>query len=188
MRKYTKLLGTILLLSALLAGCGALVNDLPEEERAAQFGMDKVTVGRVVDGDTFVDSAGRKIRLIGINTPESTNRIEDYGQEASEYAKTKLTGKQVWLQRDVSNKDKYGRLLRFVWMEVPEDDENEEEVMQKMFNADLVINGYAEPSTYTPDVKWSDLFRNLAKDAREQEKGLWSFGPEGTTRGDLDYE
>lgn len=55
-----------------------------------------------------------------------------------------------------------------------------------MFNADLLINGYAEPYTFPPDVTYSKLFVNFAKEAREQEVGLWSYGYEGTTRGDLD--
>lgn len=153
-----------------------------------KFGLQKVVVARVIDGDTFELSDGRKVRLIGVNTPESTTRTEEYGKEASNYTKSKLEGKEVYLQKDVSETDRYGRLLRIVWLKVPTDDMNENEIRSKMFNADLVINGYAEPSTYPPDVKYAEYFRKFAREAREAERGLWAYGEYGTTKGDLDPE
>jgi micrococcal nuclease len=153
-----------------------------------KFGLQKVIVARVIDGDTFELSDGRKVRLIGVNTPESTTRTEEYGKKASNYTKSKLEGKEVYLQKDVSETDRYGRLLRIVWLKVPTDDMNENEIRSKMFNADLVINGYAEPSTYPPDVKYAEYFRKFALEAREAERGLWAYGEYGTTKGDLDPE
>lgn len=155
-------------------------------ESAALLGLEAVTVSRVVDGDTFVLTDGRRVRLIGVNTPESTNRNEEYGKEASQYTSSKLTGKQIWIQKDVSETDRYDRLLRIAWLEVPTDDMDEHEIRTKMFNADLVLNGYAEPSTYPPDVKYSDYFVQFAREAREINTGLWAFGKDGTTKGDLD--
>ncbi|TWE08774.1 micrococcal nuclease [Neobacillus bataviensis] len=157
-----------------------------QEELAKSLGLELITVGRVVDGDTFVTSDGRKVRLVGVNTPESTTRHEQYGKEASNYTNSKLNGKQVWMQKDVSETDRYGRLLRIVWFSVPSNDMAENEIRTKMFNADLVLNGYAEPSTYPPDVKYSDFFVKFAREAREANKGLWGFGSQGTTKGDLD--
>jgi micrococcal nuclease len=157
-----------------------------QEELAKSLGLELITVGRVVDGDTFVTSDGRKVRLIGVNTPESTTRHEQYGKEASNYTLSKLDGKQVWMQKDVSETDRYSRLLRIIWFSVPKNDRDEKEIRSKMFNADLVLNGYAEPSTYPPDVKYSDYFVKFAREAREANKGLWAFGSEGTTKGDLD--
>ncbi|AGT33914.1 MULTISPECIES: thermonuclease family protein [Geobacillus] len=151
-----------------------------------KFGLQAAVVARVVDGDTFELSDGRKVRLIGVNTPESTTRTEEYGKEASNYTKSKLEGKRVYLQKDVSETDRYGRLLRIVWLSVPTDDMNENEIRSKMFNADLVINGYAEPSTYPPDVKYADYFRKFAREAREANRGLWAYGEYGTTKGDFD--
>lgn len=55
-----------------------------------------------------------------------------------------------------------------------------------MFNAKLVLDGYAEPSTYNPDVTYSEHFVTFAREARNQNKGLWAYGVEGTTKGDLD--
>jgi micrococcal nuclease len=157
-----------------------------QEELAKKFGLEAATVARVVDGDTFELIDGRKVRLIGVNTPESTTRTEQYGKEASKYTTSKLEGKKVYLQKDVSETDRYGRLLRIVWLQIPTDDMNESEIRTKMFNADLVLNGYAEPSTYPPDVKYSDYFVKFAREAREKNKGLWAFGEYGTTKGDLD--
>ncbi|MFZ7943697.1 thermonuclease family protein [Neobacillus sp. 19] len=157
-----------------------------QEELAKSMGLELVTVGRVVDGDTFVTSDGRKVRLVGVNTPESTTRHEEYGKEASNYTTSKLNGKQVWIQKDVSETDRYSRLLRIVWLSVPANDMDENEIRSKMFNADLVLNGYAEPSTYPPDVKYSEYFVKFAREAREANKGLWAFGEQGTTKGDLD--
>jgi endonuclease YncB( thermonuclease family) len=155
-------------------------------ELAKKYNLEVATVARVIDGDTFELSDGRKVRLIGVNTPESTTRHEEYGKEASNYTKSKLEGKQIWLQKDVSETDRYGRLLRIVWLQIPSDDMNESEIRSKMFNADLVLNGYAEPSTYPPDVKYADYFRKFAREARETDKGLWAYGEYGTTKGDLD--
>lgn len=153
---------------------------------ASSLGLTVATVSRVIDGDTLELSDGRKVRLIGVNTPESTTRTETYGKEASNYSKSKLQGRQVYLQKDVSETDRYGRLLRLIWLEVQTNLMDETEIRTKMFNADLVLNGYAEPSTYPPDVTYAEYFRKFAREAREKEVGLWAYGPEGTTKGDLD--
>jgi micrococcal nuclease len=157
-----------------------------KEERESRHGLEQVTVGRIIDGDTFETSDGRRVRLVGVNTPESTSRTEEHGKEASRYTTSKLEGKQVWMQKDVSDMDRYSRYLRIIWLEVPANDRNENEMRTKMLNADLVLNGYAEPSTYIPDVKYSAYFMKFAREARDQHTGLWAFGDKGTTRGDLD--
>ena len=156
------------------------------EATLANLGLEAATVSRVVDGDTIETTDGRKIRFIGVNTPESTTRKETYGKEASDYTKSKLDGKEIWLQKDVSDTDRYGRQLRFIWLAIPTDDMNESELRAKLFNADLVLNGYAEPSTFPPDVKYNEYFAKFAREARESGTGLWAFGTEGTTKGDLD--
>lgn len=65
---------------------------------------------------------------------------------------------------------------------------DENEIRSKMFNADLVINGYAEPSTYPPDVKYAEYFRQFAREARTNGTGLWAYGENGTTKGDFDSQ
>ncbi len=158
-----------------------------EKQATAQtLGLVAATVSRVVDGDTIELSDGSKVRLIGVNTPESTTRTEDYGKEASNYTKSILEGNNVWLQKDVSEADRYGRLLRIVWLAIPTNALDDNEIRTKMFNAHLVLNGYAEPSTYNPDVKYSEYFVKYAREAREANTGLWAYGENGTTKGDLD--
>lgn len=133
------------------------------------------TVKRVVDGDTIVviiDNAEYKLRLIGVNSPESTTKIEEYGKEASDYTNKKLTGKTVYLEKDVSETDKYGRLLRYVWLEIPTQI-SETEIKEKMFNAILVLNGYAQAATYPPDVKYASYFNTFSNTARTNNIGLW---------------
>ncbi|MCG3056924.1 thermonuclease family protein, partial [Escherichia coli] len=74
--------------------------------------LEQVLVARVVDGDTLELNDGRKVRLIGVNTPESTTRTEEYGKEASKYTTEQLEGKKVWIQKDISETDRYSRYLR----------------------------------------------------------------------------
>lgn len=156
------------------------------EEQIAALGLVVATVSDVVDGDTITLSDGSKVRLIGVNTPESTNKTEEYGKEASDYTTTALKGKTVYLQKDVSETDRYGRLLRLVWLDIPTSVTDENEIREKMFNAKLVLDGYAEPSTYDPDVTYSEYFKDFAREARESSTGLWAIAEEGTTKGDLD--
>lgn len=90
----------------------------------------------------------------------------------------------MYLQKDTSETDIYGRSLRIVWLEVPSSTQDLSEIKTKMFNAALVINGYAQASTYEPDVKYSELFRELSRQARIDKKGLWKISENGTTKGD----
>lgn len=123
---------------------------------------------RVVDGDTiFVDIGGRqyKVRYIGMDTPETVHPfkpVQYFGKEASEKNRELLAGKEIRLEKDISETDKYGRLLRYVW------------VGNVMVNAELVRLGYASSYTYPPDVKYQRLFLQLEREARENNRGLWA--------------
>lgn len=161
--------------------------DQPVVRDPSEFSSFQVAiVQHAIDGDTIELTNGKRVRLIGINTPESTYKIEAYGKEARYYTQEKLAGRTVWLQKDLSERDRYGRLLRIVWLEQPEN-YTESEIRLKMFNAELILKGYAEPSTFPPDVKYSPYFRHFARDARSQRVGLWRFGGKGTTIGDFDF-
>lgn len=140
-------------------------------------GFTKATVKRVVDGDTIIviiDNTEYKVRLIGVNSPEYTTKIEEYGKEATNYTTKMLTGKTVYLEKDVSETDKYDRLLRYVWLQLP-NSFTETEIKGKMFNSILVLNGYAEAATYPPDVKYANFFKEFAKIARDKNVGLWQY-------------
>ncbi len=144
--------------------------------------LDKAEVVRVVDGDTVVvkiDGSDFKLRLIGVDTPESVASKEyldrtgkentESGKTASEYTKSLLPeGTIVYLEKDVSDTDRYGRLLRYVWLEIPEDTNDSEEISGKMLNAILVKNGYAEAVAYKPDIKHQDVLKQLGNKKNSQ--------------------
>jgi len=123
-----------------------------------------IRVKTVIDGDTIELEDGRRLRYIGIDTPETkypSQPIECFGQGAYEKNKTLVEGKEVRLEKDVSETDKYGRLLRYVYVD------------EIMINELLVKEGYANATSYPPDIKYQDLFRKAEQEAREAEKGLW---------------
>ena len=134
----------------------------------------------VTDGDTIkvdVNGEQQKVRLVGVDTPETkhpSKPVEYFGKEASDYTATTLSAKTVYLQKDVSSTDRYGRYLYYVWLSKPSSVEpSKEEVIEKMFNAQLVSNGYAKVYTYPPDVKYDSIFLELQQNARAQNLGLW---------------
>lgn len=130
-------------------------------------------VVRVVDGDTIVVSIEDKevkVRLIGVDTPESVHEDESKntaeGKEASEWTTDLLTGTQVYLEYDVETEDKYGRTLAYVYL----DDG------KTMVNRLLLENGLAQIMTVQPNSKYADEFYNLQVAAREAGKGFWGTG------------
>ena len=150
--------------------------DEKDETKSDQV-FETVNVERVVDGDTIELDTGEKVRLILVDTPETKHPnkgVEYFGQEASDFTTNQLEGKTVYLEKDVSETDKYGRLLRYVWIERPENEEpTKEEIKTKCFNALLLAGGYANVSTFPPDVKYVDVFRELEDQARQSNLGLW---------------
>lgn len=128
--------------------------------------LEVATVERVVDGDTIevkIDGEKFKVRLIGVDTPETKHPrkpIEPYGKEASEYTKKKLEGKKVYLEKDVSDTDRYGRLLRYVWLTKPDKDADiTEDMLKDNFNLTLVKEGYGKSLTFPPDVKYAEIIK-----------------------------
>ncbi|RDV83043.1 nuclease [Ammonifex thiophilus] len=119
--------------------------------------------------------------MIGVNCPEISHpdlgiKEQPYGREAKEYTTKRLLGKKVWLELDTQERDRYGRLLAYVWLEPPSSG-SEDEVRSKMFNARLLLDGYAQVMTVQPNVKYADLFVKFQREAREQGKGLWGLAP-----------
>lgn len=142
---------------------------------------EEAIVTKVIDGDTIqvnINGDLKNVRLIGVNTPETKHpkkEIEYYGEEASNFTTKELTGKTVFLQKDVSEVDKYNRLLRFVWLAKPINNiPTKEDIENNMFNAILLKNGYANVSTYPPDISYQEIFLNLEKYAKENNLGLWA--------------
>ena len=128
------------------------------EQRAA-------VVTRVVDGDTVVLSDGERVRYIGIDTPElhhPKKPVQYYAREAMEFNRRLVEGKRVKLEFDVERRDKYHRLLAYVYLEDG-----------TFVNAELMRQGYAQLLTFPPNVKHVDLFIQLQREAREAGRGLW---------------
>lgn len=143
------------------------------------------TVVEAVDGDTVVvrlgDGRTERVRFIGVDTPEThhpTVGEEPYGREAASFTAKSINGRTVWLELDVQERDQYGRLLAYVWLAEPRDG-SEAEVRAKMFNARLLLEGYAQVLTVPPNVKYADLFAKLQREAREQGRGLWGLPAQG---------
>ncbi|NLF01441.1 MAG: thermonuclease family protein [Anaerolineales bacterium] len=128
-----------------------------------------VQVVAVVDGDTIRVEAGGEVfplRYIGIDAPELSGPYtseEPLGPEAHQANRDLVEGKTVYLEKDVSETDRYGRLLRYVYL------------TDGIFvNAELLRLGYAQVTTFPPDVRYQSLFLEMQADAREAGRGLWS--------------
>ena len=125
-------------------------------------------VQRVVDGDTIRVEPAERVRLIGIDTPESVKPggpVECFGKEASRHLASLLPhGTVVRLVGDVEQRDRYGRLLAYVYR-----------ASDGLFvNAAMVRDGFAQPLTIPPNVAHAAEFVELARTAREAGRGLWS--------------
>ena len=156
------MLCALVLLVTLLLGAAPVVAEVP-----AAF--DGVVV-RVVDGDTVHVRLGdriEKVRYIGVNTPEihhPRKGEQPGGPEAHAVNRRLIEGKRVRLELDVQPRDRYGRMLAYVW------------VGPMMINAELVRLGYAQVMTVPPNVRHQALFLKLQRDAREAGRGLYSHG------------
>jgi micrococcal nuclease len=171
--KKTLALIALVALLTMLSGCFSLDIDVPDghfqtsHEQPMNNDLTEAEVSRVVDGDTIevvIDNTTEKVRLIGVDTPETVHPTigeEPYGRQASDFTKSKLSGQSVGLEFDVEERDRYGRLLAYVWLG------------DQMFNEVLLREGYAQLATYPPNVKYVDRFTGAQEEARQQQRGLW---------------
>ncbi len=131
-----------------------------------QFEINNVNkiakVTRVIDGDTIEIEGGQRVRYIGINAPEFNDNNNCFAKESFLKNKELVEGKIISLERDISETDKFGRLLRYVYID------------KFLINELLVKEGYANVSTYPPDVKYYEKFIKAEKEAQEFNRGLWS--------------
>lgn len=130
---------------------------------------EKAKVSKVIDGDTIELENGQIVRFVGIDTPETVDPrrpVGCFGKEASNETKKLLSDREVILQKDISDTDKYKRLLRYVYL--PLDDG------QILFVNDYLVRaGFARVYTFPPDVKFNEQFLQAEKAAREAKLGLW---------------
>ena len=151
----TKYLSSILVLFLLTLATGCVAPAAP-------------LVTRVIDGDTIevdIDGTIYKVRYIGIDAPELDDKRPEYctlAQEATRYNRQLVAGKTVRLEKDISETDKYERLLRYVY------------VGNTFVNAELVRQGLAWAKVYEPDTKYQDYLEEAEAEARENKIGLWA--------------
>lgn len=148
--------------------------------------LHKATVERVVDGDTvYVVLEGEeqktKVRLIGVNTPESVSSDEskncEEGEQASEYTKTILSpGKVVYLEYDKEDTDKYDRTLAYIWLQDGVETTSLEDIREYMFNAKLLLDGQAEVMIVSPNNKYEKEFKAFEEEAQNNQTGFWATG------------
>lgn len=152
-------------------------NSQEEASRYTQCAGQPVCYAKVlyaIDGDTIYLSTREKVRYVGMDTPETKHpikKVQCFGKEASDKNKELVQDKIVRLERDVSDKDRYGRLLRFVYL--PADQNNGSELF---VNDYLTRQGYARAATFPPDVKLSQEFLQAEREARDNSRGLWTPG------------
>ncbi len=163
---------TLLVLLLITAGAGAATaGDVLENGKDPAAGDGRGgRVVRVVDGDTNhvqVGATREKVRYIGVDTPETkhpSKPVQCFGQKASDFNARLVGGERVRLVRDVEERDRYGRLLAYVYR-----------ARDGLFvNAELARLGYAQPLSIPPDVRFADRFAALAREARARGRGLWS--------------
>lgn len=127
-----------------------------------------VKIVRVIDGDTIEIEGGEKIRYIGIDAPETVDprkSAQCFGVEAYNKNRELVESKMARLEKDITNRDKYNRLLRYVW------------VGDTFVNLELIKQGFAYSYSYPPDVKYQDQFIKSQQEAREAKRGLWNSCP-----------
>lgn len=144
----------------------------------AQTNYNNILVTKVVDGDTLRLANGELVRLIGIDAPEmyesdklhrdaqrtgkDINTITAMGREAYKFVRKLVEGKHTQLEFDLEKRDKYGRLLAYIYL--PDG---------TFVNAEIVKQGYASPMSIPPNLRYADLFQRLYQQAQEKRIGLW---------------
>ena len=159
-------------------------NDVAVNDGQESNTLDEVKFVRVVDGDTIIvtDSAGenKRVRMIGIDTPESVAQEEErnnkYGVMASDYIKELLSNvDSLYLEYDIDSDDRYDRILAYVWLKDVDDTFNEENIENYMVNAIIIKNGYGVAKRYEPTVAHDEFLHDLMDKAAANDVGLWKF-------------
>ncbi|MFA6320541.1 MAG: thermonuclease family protein [Candidatus Omnitrophota bacterium] len=178
MKKEFKLIQIAVLAVAVLLYSG--LKFLNVAGKAAPAQKEKSSIARVIDGDTLKLSDGRRVRLVGVDTPElhysdklvrdsrrtrrDIKEVQAMGQKSAAFTKQLCEGKTVRIVSDVRKTDKYGRLLAYLYLEDG-----------TFVNAKILEEGYGQVMTIPPNVKYADYFLKLERRAREDRKGLWAL-------------
>lgn len=168
-KKRYGVMGVIVVIVATLVG-GYLEDRVASTLQVIEINgieLEPVLLKRVVDGDTLIVTNSNReevrVRLIGMDTPESVHPDESKntseGELASQYTKSLLkVGQKLYLEYDVQKTDRYNRVLAYVWLS---DDIDPDHLSETMLNAKLVADGYAVAKEFKPNVKYSSLLKSL---------------------------
>ncbi len=170
LRNITCILFAIITISCDIRGSN--LTDGASNLHAPEAKTKYLRVTKVVDGDTFwVDNGskkGLKVRLIGIDAPESrksfNKEVQYFGKESAAYLTGLIAGKKVKLVSDITPLDRFGRTLSYVYLEDG-----------TFVNAELIKKGYAVVMTLAPNVEYAEYFVGLQKEARKKKRGLWQL-------------
>ena len=178
-RRYSKTAAAFILITAAVIGAYNYVSGSFETNNAETASyMEEASLVKVVDGDTLrlmIDGEEKKVRLIGINTPESVaadeSRNNEYGVMACDHMKSLLNGVDtLYIEYDEESLDQYGRTLAYVWLK---DEPDSAETY--MLNACMLKDGYAVDVVYEPNVRYESFFFRLRTEAEYKNVGLWQY-------------
>jgi micrococcal nuclease len=158
-----------IILFFLIVACST--NDKSQSPTVTPDGVPLITatVTNVVDGDTIdvmINNKEERVRLLLIDTPETkhpSKPIQPFGPEAFEFTERILLGKKVGLEKDVSERDRFGRILAYVWLD------------DHMHNETLIEKGLARVATFPPDIKYVERFKEKQHEAQNKGVGIWSL-------------
>lgn len=155
----------------LLLALGLLLFGVNQDKQESFISSSGVLVTKVIDGDTIEIEGGAKVRYLGVDTPETKDprkSVECFGKEAARKNKELVEGKRVILEKDITDTDKYNRLLRFVYLPL-------EDGTMLFVNDYLIREGFAKVLTIPPDVKFAEQFLEAQRKARVGSLGLWKM-------------
>lgn len=139
----------------------------------------QAVIVRAVDGDTAavnIDGQEKRVRFLGVDTPETVHPnkpVQFYGKEASNFTKESLNGKRVWLEYDANPQDRYNRHLAYIWLKNPKTID-EASIRENMFNAKLLLGGYAKVMIIRPNKRYETEFKKFEAEAKQAKRGMWA--------------
>lgn len=131
---------------------------------------------RVIDGDTVelpFRGIAESTRLVGIDTPEVYPEAEPYGPEASAYTEELLSNQEVFVEIALEERDRYGRVLAYLYLENPEGSWQYGGMRLSQVNLEIVRAGYADALTIPPNVAYAELYAQAVQEARMAGRGMW---------------
>ncbi len=162
------------LISALIAlVIFIFIQIFPSQKITQKVNNNTYIVKRVIDGDTIELTNKQIVRYIGVDSPElhhPKKPVECFASASAQFNKKLVEGKTVTLEKDISETDKYKRLLRYVYV-----DDSSTSSGQIFVNKKLIDEGYAYAATFPPDVKYADVFQKAQQEAMGNKKGLWNL-------------